>query len=164
MAFISYARTTMVILFTYMCQEKVGFNLRSQYTGAGNSHACNTGGEARTFQLCRHLKRIDRGLTAGTHQLHSVALPYLFLLVLTVTPEPVERPRAAACHLVSLLTIRGSRSRCYRYFSASISAICTAFSAAPLRMLSATTHRLSPYFTDSSLRMRPTKVSSLPAA
>lgn len=44
------------------------------------------------------------------------------------------------------------------------SAICTAFVAAPLRMLSDTIQRFNPFFTDSSRRMRPTNVSSLSCA
>ena len=45
-----------------------------------------------------------------------------------------------------------------------ISAICTALSAAPLRRLSDTTQRLRPLATESSSRIRPTYVASLPAA
>ena len=45
--------------------------------------------------------------------------------------------------------------------SIAFSAICTAFVAAPFRILSATTHRLTPLSTVSSLRILPTKTSSL---
>lgn len=56
------------------------------------------------------------------------------------------------------------RRKIYRYFFISISAIWTAFRAAPFLMLSETTQRLRPWGTDSSLLILPTKVSSLPAA
>src|SRR5690348_11156909 len=46
----------------------------------------------------------------------------------------------------------------------SISAICTAFNAAPLRMLSDTIHRSSPFGCEMSSRMRPTYTGSLPDA
>ena len=52
----------------------------------------------------------------------------------------------------------------YRYFWIRISAIWTAFSAAPFRILSETIHILMPLGIDSSSRILPTKVSSLPAA
>src|SRR5450759_5868189 len=42
-------------------------------------------------------------------------------------------------------------------------AIWTAFSAAPLRRLSDTSHRARPFLVDASFRMRPTYTSSLPA-
>ena len=42
------------------------------------------------------------------------------------------------------------------------SAICTALVAAPLRMLSLTHQKLSPYLTEGSLRRRPTNTSSFP--
>src|SRR5437588_8484487 len=43
------------------------------------------------------------------------------------------------------------------------SAICTAFSAAPLRRLSDTIQSASPWLVEGSSRMRPTYTSSLPA-
>ena len=48
--------------------------------------------------------------------------------------------------------------------AATNSASCTALSAAPLRMLSATTHRLRPRGCEKSSRMRPTNTGSLPEA
>src|SRR5207253_10858575 len=47
--------------------------------------------------------------------------------------------------------------------STACSAICTAFSAAPLRRLSDTIHSTRPCRVEASSRMRPTKTSSLPA-
>ena len=49
------------------------------------------------------------------------------------------------------------------YFVISCSAICTAFKAAPFRILSDTTQRLIPLSIDSSSRIRPTRVSNSPA-
>lgn len=54
--------------------------------------------------------------------------------------------------------------RAHRNSSSRCSAICTALSAAPLRMLSATTHKSSPCGCEMSSRMRPTNTGSLPAA
>src|SRR3546814_4427120 len=54
---------------------------------------------------------------------------------------------------------RALRSATLQPSATSSSAIWTAFSAAPLRMLSETTHRLSPRSCDRSSRMRPTKRS-----
>src|SRR5262249_62251706 len=54
---------------------------------------------------------------------------------------------------------RGSRLR-----RTSTSAICTALVAAPLRRLSATTHKFRPLATVGSRRTRPTKTSSRPSA
>ena len=45
------------------------------------------------------------------------------------------------------------------FFSINFSTICIAFVAAPLRMLSATTHKFKPESTDSSLRILPTNTS-----
>src|SRR5690606_8211753 len=71
-------------------------------------------------------------------------------------PNSLVRPRGAPNHA------RGQAERP----SATISAICTAFSAAPFRRLSLLTKSTIPLFSgaDWSARMRPTKLGSLPAA
>gem|GEM_PF-523673 len=74
--------------------------------------------------------------------------------------SPLEVGRKERMFLFELGTLK----ICYRYFRINTSAICTAFNAAPFLILSATIHMLSPWGTVSSLRILPTKVSSLPAA
>ena len=58
----------------------------------------------------------------------------------------------------------GVRNGCGQPSAATSSAICTALSAAPLRILSETTHRSSPRGCEMSSRMRPTKAGSRPEA
>ena len=83
--------------------------------------------------------------------------------------EILARPAIAVHGVVDAMTMRGGAppSLLARHpdevvARASSSAICTALSAAPLRTLSATTHRLRPCATVGSRRMRPTYTGSVP--
>jgi hypothetical protein len=69
---------------------------------------------------------------------------------------------AVTCTILAVTGLPLMRDGVYNFDTSS--AICTAFVAAPLRKLSATTHRLSPFAMLSSRRTRPTKTSSFPSA
>ena len=69
-------------------------------------------------------------------------------------PEPKSLYAFAALRRSGSTLVRPARRRPPRWSAARISAICTALSAAPLRRLSATTHRLRPCGTVGSRRMR----------
>ena len=71
-------------------------------------------------------------------------------------PTSVRAPLGPVAYFAWTGTSRGRAPRLLppRYLAAKISAICTAFSAAPFRRLSETTQRLSPFGTVGSRRMR----------